>query len=63
MNDFYRTKGKRLIRFKSLCERLDSPPGTVKSWITTGVLPKPHVRLGPRCVAWDADVIDEVIAS
>lgn len=52
---------RRIIRFRTLCQKLDSPAGTVKHWIHVGTLPKPHVKLGPRCSGWWEDEIDRIL--
>lgn len=47
-----------LLTVKTLCDRYDVQPITIRRWIARGLFPAP-LRVGRRKIFWPADVVAE----
>ena len=52
----------RLLRIKDVCERTSLSRASIYNYLKRGAFPEP-VRLGPRCIRWESNVIEAWIAS
>ncbi len=56
-------KGKvnKLLSYRQVSDVLGVKLGTVYSWVSRNRIP--HIKLGPRCVRFDAELLQDWVAS